>query len=236
MVADVMHEDIIINVMTAYKEGKRIEFRGKHESGLKWQRTDNPKWDWYNYEYRVAAETTELDAEDDAVGLFIARDKNGGLRMFTRKPQRFIDSMWTEVMWNHASSMELDRRMFPDLKWEDEPCKVNIVPENISTRNPDGSYMLMATFNHDFEVGDLVYYHNRTTDTVECMKVYAVESDKYISFDGNKDMFGEHVPVSVRKENAFSLDDAHFLDKHKLFGCIEGKSLKFDIDPYKSKI
>jgi len=44
----------MIALMTAYKEGKKIECRKSGEESDPWKRIDSPGWNWYYYDYRVA--------------------------------------------------------------------------------------------------------------------------------------------------------------------------------------
>ena len=64
--------------------------------------------------------------------MWVARDKNGTVWLYTNKPIR--SSMFSR--WNVDSEnsllhtnewMEIDRDLFPDLKWEDEPIEVELI-------------------------------------------------------------------------------------------------------------
>ena len=56
--------------------------------------------------------------------MWIARDKDGELTLFSNKPHRY-----TEVWWNDEfnDTMILNQNMFPNLTWEDEPIEVELV-------------------------------------------------------------------------------------------------------------
>lgn len=47
--------DEMLKILTAYKEGKRVEYRFK--GNRIWLYTQNPSWDWTMYEYRVNPES-----------------------------------------------------------------------------------------------------------------------------------------------------------------------------------
>lgn len=62
--------------------------------------------------------------------MWIARDKNGDLALFNHKPiwnrteawiPNLEDSEWT------GSWVALDDKLFPEISWENEPVKVNLV-------------------------------------------------------------------------------------------------------------
>lgn len=49
-----MNTKEMIEVMQAFEDGKKIEFRYKRYK--KWQSCPEPKWDWFMNEYRIAPE------------------------------------------------------------------------------------------------------------------------------------------------------------------------------------
>lgn len=65
--------------------------------------------------------------------MWIARNKEGLLRAFFKKPIRF-ENVWNSVEWydvNSRTSVEknvitLDDSLFPKLTWEDEPLEVEL--------------------------------------------------------------------------------------------------------------
>lgn len=67
--------------------------------------------------------------------MWIARDKNGELTLFSNKPNRYtsigkepINEYWDVVPVNKfTSAMILNSNMFPNLTWEDEPIEVELV-------------------------------------------------------------------------------------------------------------
>lgn len=52
--------------------------------------------------------------------MFIARDYNGTLWLHFSKPTR---SGWT---WQSKNYIQLDDKLFPELKWENNPIKVEL--------------------------------------------------------------------------------------------------------------
>ena len=61
--------------------------------------------------------------------MWVARDKDGALWLFTHKPER--SSFSKRFEWelpddvvSFASRMQLPYTMFPGLKWEDDPLEV----------------------------------------------------------------------------------------------------------------
>lgn len=65
--------------------------------------------------------------------MWIARDKDGELYLFTFvKPVRIEEdneNYWIkdEYCGDLADCIRLDDKLFPDLKWEDEPVEVNLI-------------------------------------------------------------------------------------------------------------
>lgn len=53
--------------------------------------------------------------------MFIARDYNGTLWLHMNKPSR---NGWT---WQSKNYIQLDEKLFPDLKWEDNPMRVTFM-------------------------------------------------------------------------------------------------------------
>lgn len=62
--------------------------------------------------------------------MWIARDKNGDLNLFTHRPLRF-NGEWLisdiDLIHNGAKYMPIDNRLFPNLKWKDEPIEVDLL-------------------------------------------------------------------------------------------------------------
>jgi hypothetical protein len=54
-----MTDEQIIEVVTARKEGKNIQFRSFESKHLGWLRNDNPQWDFTAFEYRVIPESSK---------------------------------------------------------------------------------------------------------------------------------------------------------------------------------
>ena len=65
---------------------------------------------------------------------WIARDKDGALFVHQKQPKRYNDNIDQLHYWTYGGerfrTTKFDR-MFPDLKWEDEPRKVEITIETI---------------------------------------------------------------------------------------------------------
>jgi len=64
--------------------------------------------------------------------MWIARDKDGQLTLFTNKPHRCTDVGWDNESWDVVSmdeftdTMILNPNLFPNLTWEDEPIEVEL--------------------------------------------------------------------------------------------------------------
>lgn len=97
--------DEMIAVMTAYKEGKQIEFRGKSTIvSLEWKAVDDPIWDWDSLDYRVKPDPkyvpydSVLEVDRDK---WIARKSNGlvsRLRAFAESAGIvLIDNRWLKL-------------------------------------------------------------------------------------------------------------------------------------------
>ena len=59
--------------------------------------------------------------------LYVARDKNGALWLYTKKPQRQIEVFASCGNSEHDDALKLNPYWFPDLEWEDEPIEVKLV-------------------------------------------------------------------------------------------------------------
>lgn len=65
--------------------------------------------------------------------MWVARDKDGDLNLFSHKPHRCTDVGWDNESWDVVSEdnlidfMLINPNMFPDLTWEDEPIEVELV-------------------------------------------------------------------------------------------------------------
>lgn len=64
--------------------------------------------------------------------MWVARDKDGCLNLFSSKPVKEKDVDWWELadIENDEEFMELNPELFPDLRWEDEPIEVELVSKN----------------------------------------------------------------------------------------------------------
>lgn len=58
----VQNIDEMLKILTAYKDGKMVEYRFK--GGRIWLYTQNPSWDWNMYEYRVKQEPVATANEE----------------------------------------------------------------------------------------------------------------------------------------------------------------------------
>ena len=57
--------------------------------------------------------------------MWLARDKDGTLWLFTQKPSKLKDR-WAGILGTRRG--ELPRTMFPEVKWsDDEPAKVKLI-------------------------------------------------------------------------------------------------------------
>jgi len=56
--------------------------------------------------------------------MWVARDKNGHLMLFSMLPRRMYN-MWLSV----GKAMPIDKSLFPDVTWESDPKEVIIVPK-----------------------------------------------------------------------------------------------------------
>lgn len=59
--------------------------------------------------------------------MYIARDKNGSLWLYSEKPHRVILDVW----WSESeNSMQINSEEFPQLKWNDEPIEVKLIKQS----------------------------------------------------------------------------------------------------------
>jgi len=69
------------------------------------------------------SKTNKLEkTSGNTISGWIAREKNGELWFFMKKPNR-IATMWNT---DNANFMCIDSNLFPTLHWEDEPKKVSV--------------------------------------------------------------------------------------------------------------
>lgn len=50
--------DEMISIMTAYKNGKKIESRDWTDKDNKWENATHPCWNWLRFDYRIKSEKT----------------------------------------------------------------------------------------------------------------------------------------------------------------------------------
>lgn len=59
--------------------------------------------------------------------MYVARDKNGSLWLYSEKPHREILDVW----WSESgNSMQINSEEFPQLKWKDEPIEVKLIKQS----------------------------------------------------------------------------------------------------------
>ena len=61
--------------------------------------------------------------------MWVARDKDGELTLYSNKPRRCEFIGWNHESWDSGNDywIELDSKLFPDLTWDDEPIEVELV-------------------------------------------------------------------------------------------------------------
>lgn len=58
--------------------------------------------------------------------MWIGRDRDGWLYLFHRKPVRYRNMCWDLADNDAIDPWLLDKSLFPDLTWDDEPVEVEI--------------------------------------------------------------------------------------------------------------
>lgn len=58
--------------------------------------------------------------------IWLARDEDGTLTLFPKKPIRVVSGWWDIDPEAETNFIYIDPTYFPNLKWEDEPIEVNI--------------------------------------------------------------------------------------------------------------
>lgn len=60
--------------------------------------------------------------------MWVARDQDGQLFLYISKPWRYSDGSydWSNAWNNNDPAIPIDENLFPDLKWTDEPLKVEL--------------------------------------------------------------------------------------------------------------
>lgn len=61
--------------------------------------------------------------------LWVARDKDGELYLYESRPTKESDDSLVWTVDSDAYFEKLDRESFPNLKWEDDPIPVKLVPK-----------------------------------------------------------------------------------------------------------
>lgn len=97
-----MTPDQIIEVVTAFKNGKKIESKFKDYSEAVWNDAPNPYWDFSDKDYRVKPEPMELwvNVYDDGFGLGYANEVSALNRAgtyFARKAVLFREVIGADV-------------------------------------------------------------------------------------------------------------------------------------------
>ena len=65
-----------------------------------------------------------LETPQETIKGWVARDEDGTLVLGRRCPERINSSgTWTKF----AQCMKIDKELFPDLRWEDEPQDVELI-------------------------------------------------------------------------------------------------------------
>ena len=68
-------------------------------------------------------------------GFYVARDKNGKLFLYNHYPNRQEKSWFPQPEASFGQTwMEIDKDMFPLLKWEDDPVAVIVFGNNITRK------------------------------------------------------------------------------------------------------
>lgn len=64
--------------------------------------------------------------------MWVARDKDGELDLYIKKPQRSDAIGYNHENWDSYDEhwIPLDPKLFPDLTWNDEPIEVELVRKN----------------------------------------------------------------------------------------------------------
>lgn len=69
--------------------------------------------------------------------VYVARDKDGELTIFSHKPQRCVDPGWNNGSWDNLNeesefidTLVIDPKLFPEITWESEPKEFELVPVN----------------------------------------------------------------------------------------------------------
>ena len=60
--------------------------------------------------------------------MWIARDENGSLTLFKKKPEKSEEDGEWSVFELHVKYWELDEDLFPEVKWDDEPRELVLKP------------------------------------------------------------------------------------------------------------
>lgn len=67
--------------------------------------------------------------------MWVARDKDGTLALYKEKPVRgSLDKERWVTFWPAYECFEIDRSLFSNLKWEDEPIEVDIAEHGLKEK------------------------------------------------------------------------------------------------------
>ena len=59
--------------------------------------------------------------------MYVARDKNGSLWLYSKKPYR---EEYYGGWYSVGVNLEINSEEFPELKWEDEPIEVKLIKQS----------------------------------------------------------------------------------------------------------
>lgn len=86
---DVNNTEYKVKVMTAFLEGKEIEYKIR-DCNSDWRLATTPNWDWVGYEFRIANEKPSIDwSHVHPDYKWLAVDEDGTAWLFSEKPVKY---------------------------------------------------------------------------------------------------------------------------------------------------
>ena len=137
-----------IAVMQAADRGEKIELCSRENNN--WYISGNPIWDWSKFDYRIKVKAKIKDTFDFA-GLnqkwkYAARDENGGLYIYNKKPE-LDSSVWSNVGFDSESMRITDvfeTYKIGDVDWKESLIsrdEVDTMPRHITDLIRNGHFI-----------------------------------------------------------------------------------------------
>lgn len=80
---------------------------------------------WERKEIKLTEDEKAILRNIDKKYKYIARDKDGSLRVYTNKVEKSVNTSWWDLVRSDYKNLDIFRHLFQFIKWEDdEPCSI----------------------------------------------------------------------------------------------------------------